>query len=1316
MTTPDLKELKKCANLCQDAMRCDQYSLQKRLRVLLKAGNTADPTTIQQWMLDLEQSLKKRQQRAINLPQPFFPEDLPVSEKRADLAALIAQHPVVIVAGETGSGKTTQIPKICLTLGRGISGLIGCTQPRRIAARTVAQRVANELTSPLGHIVGYKVRFSDRLSPDTYIKFMTDGILLAETQSDRFLEAYDTLIIDEAHERSLNIDFLIGYLKQLLPKRPDLKLIITSATIDTQRFSQHFNQAPVLQISGRTYPVEVRYRPLVSEQDEQDRNLIQGILDAVDEITAHDRQADTLIFLPGERDIRDTTEALHKHRLPHTEILPLYSRLSTTEQNRVFMDSPYRRIILATNVAETSLTVPKIKAVIDPGLARISRYSLRHKIQRLPIEPIARSSADQRKGRCGRVAPGLCIRLYSGEDYSLRPEFTDPEILRTSLATVILQMLALRLGDIYQFPFLDAPSPKLINDGFALLLELGAVDSRRQLTELGRQLARLPIDPKLGRMIIAAQQEGCLQEVLVIASALSIQDPRERPLEAQQAADLAQQIFLDEQSDFLSYVKLWNFLQEQAKHLSNNKFRQKCHEHFLSYLRIREWQDIHHQLTIQLKELGWRLNEEPATFEQIHRALLSGLLGNIGFKTESEQYLGARNLKFYLFPGSGLFKKSPKWVMAAELVETARLYARCAAKIAPEWVEQLAGHLCQHHYFEPHWEKTSTQVGAYEKVTLYGLTIVPKRKVNYGPLDPKLARTIFIQEALVNREYHCKFAFFTHNQELINEIEALEHKSRRQDILVDDLQIFNFYDQRIPEGVYSGKTFEQWLKQLSDPQLLFLKREDLMKHAGDSITAQAFPDHFLVNAEVDLALAYRFEPGHEQDGVTVTIPLPLLNQLHPEPFEWGVPGLLEEKVIALLRSLPKNIRKAFVPVPDVAKEIMEGLPQPKVSFREGGSFLEASAESLYTVLAKVCQRRLGQVLSEKSWQVESLPPHLLMNFQLVDNEGHYLGNSRNFEELQKKWGAYASEQCQLAMETVYTQRVENRALPVSSYEREHLTTWNFGDLPEQVSLVINGVKVQGFPTLLDRGDHVSLKIFDNPKLAQQEYRLGLSRLFWLSLPIKKWLKQLPFSPRLCLQYLKIGDCEQLKVDMLNTLIEGIFLAAPLPVRQQEFEQRLATGQQRLLPMAYEYVEHLVPILEEYHALTQKLALGNAKQAVLVEIRQHLQRLVYEGFVKEVSLVQLKQFPRYLKAVRIRLERWEYAPHKDVKKASQLQPLWEDYWQKQATLRPSAEKETYRWLLEELRVSLFAQELKTACPVSVAKVQKLWEELVQGEKE
>ncbi len=1273
--------LKTLSTLCSDVMRCDQFRFKKRIRNLKsRKGDIVQP--FEKLMADIEKSLKKRQRRFANLPQPQFPDDLPVSSQRQNIADLIAQHQVVIVAGETGSGKTTQLPKICLSLQRGVNGMIACTQPRRIAARAVASRVASELDTPLGNAVGYKVRFSDKLSSETYIKFMTDGILLAETQGDRFLDAYDTIIIDEAHERSLNIDFLLGYLKKLLPKRPDLKVIITSATIDTQRFSKHFNNAPVIEVSGRTYPVEVRYNPLADD----DEDMAQAIVDAVDEVTLHDRLADMLIFLAGEREIRETAEALAKHHLPNTEIVALYARLSAAEQNRVFNPSHQRRIILATNVAETSLTVPRIKAVIDTGFARISRYSIRNKVQRLPIEKISRSSANQRKGRCGRISPGLCIRLYSAEDYDLRPEFTDPEIIRTSLASVILQMLALGFGDVNNFPFVDPPNSKIINDGFILLLELSAVDDQRRLTQIGRQIAKLPIDPKIARMILAAAEQTCLKEILIIASALSIQDPRERPMDAQQAADLAQEQFRDELSDFLSYLKLWDFYHEHSKHLSTNKLRNLCRKNFLSYNRMREWIDIHKQLNLLVKESGWKINQADAGYNEIHEALLTGLLGNIACKADSD-YLGARQIKLNIHPGSSLFKKQPKWIMANELVETTRLYARSVAKINPEWIEPIAQHLCQTQYFEAHWQKRPAQVGAFEKVTLYGLTIIAKRKINYGPIDPKYSREIFIRGALVEGEYNTRAAFFKHNQELIADIERLEHKSRRQDILVDSEDVYVFYNKHIPEGIYSGKAFETWLAKDNNDKLLFLSREDLMKHAADNITAHVFPDYIYINSMI-LPLSYHFEPKHEQDGVTVKVPLALLNQLNPSNFEWLVPGLLEEKIIALLRSLPKNLRKSFVPVPDVAKDAIDTLKNPTVSFREGGSYLEYPKQSLIEALTRYCHRHLGKPVEQDIWNLENLPAHLLMNFQLVENleQSKVLAMGRDLVELQQKFGTHA------------TQNSQQQVADKSGLERDKLTKWDFGDLPEQVTLPLESITVQGYPTLIDQETHVALRVLDNPNKAQENFRSGLRRLFMLNLPTKKLQKQMPIDHKLCLQYMKIGkNCEQFKQDLLTTIIDSLFLTEPLPRTSTEFEQRLVSGKPKVMQLASEYAQHLSKVLEEYHQLTQNL--NKSTNPAIAEIKQHLKHLIYEGFIKDIPLNQLKHMPRYLKAIQIRLTRLVNDPQKDARKAAEIDKLWKKYQQ--------TKKAEQKWILEELRVSLFAPELKTAYPVSVQRVERMF---------
>ncbi|MCP4699206.1 MAG: ATP-dependent RNA helicase HrpA [Gammaproteobacteria bacterium] len=1288
-----------------DTMRCDRYRLQRRLdrlRTRMKAPVERDMAELAELADKIRQSIERRLLRVERLPVPSFPDELPVSERREEIAAAIVAHPVVVVAGETGSGKTTQLPKICLSAGRGAAGMIGCTQPRRIAARSIAARIADELKTDVGHAVGYKVRFSDRLSTDTYIKLMTDGILLAETQGDRFLNAYDTLILDEAHERNLNVDFLLGYFKQLLPKRPDLKLIITSATIDTARFSAHFNDAPIIAVTGRTYPVEVRYRPQAEPQenaqkekaekaDKNNRDLQQAILDAVDEISRSKTRGDILIFLSGERDIRETAEALRKHRLPDIEILPLYARLSAAEQNRVFKPGAKQRIVLATNVAETSLTVPRIYAVIDPGLARLNRYSARVKVQRLQIEKISRSSADQRKGRCGRLGPGLCIRLYSEEDYNLRAKFTDPEILRSSLAAVILRMLHLRLGDVADFPFIDPPAPRLINDGFKLLAELGAVDEKRKVTEIGRQLAALPIDPRIGRMILAAKEENCLKEVLIIAGALSIQDPRERPLDAQQAADEAQKIFVDERSDFLAFLKLWEFFSEQTKHLSQNKLRRLCVKHFLSYNRMREWRDIHQQLHTFVREAGWQPNQIPAAYQEIHCALLTGLLGNIAMKTEKEQYLGARGLKPAIFPGSSLFKKGPKWMMAAELAETARLYARCAAKIEPEWIERIAGDLCRRSYSEAHWEKRAARVAAFEQVTLYGLSVVVRRKVNYGPIDPKTSRELFIRAALVAGEYHTKADFYQHNHTLIKEIETLEHKSRRPDILADENELYEFYAARIPENIYSGVAFEKWRtrEERKTPRLLFLTRETLMRHAGAEVTAQAFPDSLSVKG-MALALQYHFEPSHPQDGITVQIPVQILNQLAPSRFDWLTPGLLKEKLIALMRGLPKSLRKNFVPIPDVAQTAYEMLMPGEVPLTEA--------------LGNYLHRISGIIIPADAWRMEDLPAHLRMNYRLVDEQDKPLGMSRDLRVLQQQWSEQAHARFQ--------------QLPGHPLERDHLKTWDFGDLPAKVTLDGQSIKLEGFPALVDKHEYADLKIFDNEKKAQRQHRAGLRRLFLLcAVPaLKKLRRQLPVTHTMCLQYATVDRCESLKEDFLFALADAVFLVNPLPVTQQAFEQRLKQGSLKIAAEAGPQAEVLKEALAGYHEVAKQFKgvfpLGKLK--TIKEIQAHTARLVYPGFLRETPFERMKHLPRYLKAVRYRLERLDHKPEMDARLAAEIAPLWRAYLQRGEQQRKAGIQDPrldeFRWMLEELRVSLFAQTLRTPYPVSVKRVEKAWSEL------
>ncbi len=1269
-------------------MLVDRRRLSRRLHTLRRRlrdnrGPSADEVAA--LGKDIERSRERVRRRRAALPTPNYPAELPVVEHRAAIAGAIEEHQVIVVAGETGSGKTTQLPKICLELGRGAAGLIGHTQPRRIAARSVAARIASELGCEPGGTVGYKVRFKDRVSPDSYIKLMTDGILLAEIQGDRYLEQYDTLIIDEAHERSLNIDFLLGYIKQLLPRRRDLKVIITSATIDTERFSRHFGDAPVIEVSGRTWPVEIRYRPLQGEdEDARDRDMQQAILDAVDELSRIDR-GDILVFLSGEREIRDTAEALRKHHPPHTEILPLYARLSAAEQNRVFSSHKGRRIVLATNVAETSLTVPGIRYVIDTGLARISRYSYRNKVQRLPVEKISRASANQRSGRCGRVAAGVAIRLYSEQDFNNRPEFTEPEILRTNLASVILNMALLGLGGVERFPFVEAPDKRQINDGYRLLQELGAADGERRITPLGRKLARLPVDPRISRMILEAGKTGCLREVLVIAAALTIQDPRERPLDAQQQADEAHRRFRDEQSDFLSLLNLWQHYEEQRRHLSQNRLRRECRKSFLSFVRLREWHEVHSQLLTLAREMELRPNQQPAGYDAIHRALLSGLLGNIAVKSDESLYQGARNIKLSIFPGSGLFKKRPKWIMAAQLMETTRLYAHTVARIDPAWVEPLAGELLRRSYSEPHWEKKPAQVAACEQVSLYGLIVQPRRRINYGPVDADEARKIFIHQALVQGEYHTRAPFFRHNRELVEEVEQLEHKSRRHDVLVDDDTLFAFYDERIPAGIYSGARFEQWRKRVErgNPRLLFLTRNYLMQHSAAHICGERFPDSIVVNG-LQLPVSYHFEPGHADDGVTLAVPVELLNQLQPERFEWLVPGLLEEKITALLRGLPKVVRRNFVPVPDYARACIEALaPDDK-------PLLEALSAHL--------RRISGETIPAEAWSPQDLPDHLLMNFRVTDSEGKTLATGRDLAGLQQSLGSHA--------------RSSFARRPRLELEREGITRWDFGKLPEMVEFERAGVPMRGYPALVDNEDSVAIRVFDTRQVADEAMRAGLRRLFMLGLADKmKYLRnRLPVSQTLCMQYAAIGRCDELKQDILTAVTDRVFIGEAAPVRDPAaFEQRREQAKGELVKCANELCELLAGILAGHHALSKQLkrAVSPAWIHAVSDLREQLSHLIYPGFVTRTHWPWLQQMPRYLSAMKLRMDKLQGGVDRDRENLRQFRPLWEIYLVRQEKACKSghhdAALEEYRWLLEELRISLFAQQLGTSRPVSIKRL-------------
>ena len=1237
--------------------------------------------------------------RAAAALHPSFDGTLPIHEAQDALSQAILQHPVVIVCGETGSGKTTQIPKFCLTLGRGIAGLIGCTQPRRIAARSVAVRLAQELQTQVGAGVGYQVRFHDRVSDRTAIKVMTDGILLSEIHQDRLLRRYDTIVVDEAHERSLNIDFLLGYLKQILPHRPDLKVIITSATLESDRLSRHFDGAPVIEVSGRTYPVELRWRPITANDAEEadDRDARTALLNAVDELAQESHDGDILVFLSGERDIRDAAEALRKHHPPHTEILPLFARLSFAEQDRVFKPSGGRRIVLSTNVAETSLTVPGIRYVVDAGLARVNRYSLRNKVTQLQVEKISQASARQRAGRCGRVAAGICIRLYDEKDFDARPPYTTPEILRTSLAAVILKMEALGLGRVEDFPFLDPPSARAIDDGYQLLGELGAFDSERTLTTIGRELAKLPIDPRIGRMLLAARQQACLSEMLIIASALSVQDPRDRPLEHRQAADQKHAQFQHAHSEFLAYLNLWRFFEEAVQHKkSNRKLAEFCREQFLSLTRLREWRDIHGQLHTLVAEMGMHLNSTPATHEQIHRALLTGLLGHIGQRDpEDGNYLGPRGVRFWINPGSRMQKSKPQWLMAAELTETTRLYARCIAHIAPEWIEPIAGHLLRHSYFDPHWDRNAAQVNAYEKVTLYGLTIVAKRRVRYGPIDPTEARRLFIRHALVLGEFETRAPFFEHNQRLIEDIVALEHKGRRQDVLVDEERLARFYDALLPAMVWSGERFEKWRRdaEREHPRLLFLERTQIMRHEAQHITEALFPDTLMLG-HVEHPLSYRFEPGHVLDGVTVSIPLVMLGNIEPEPLEWLVPGLIRDKITALLKKLPQRIRRDLVPLPPFITAFLEHYgPQ---------------SGSLTRCLAEFVQMRTGTALHAEEW-IE-VPMHLRMNLRLLDPAGNEVGSGRDLKTLREQWGAEA--------------RSALREIPDVGLTRSDLSNWDMGDLPVSLVLDRRGLKVPAFPAVVDKGENAAVQLVESEAEANQLTRRGILRLCLLELQplIKASSRSISGLTAMAMQYALLpGDAtlapsEALKGELAERAMLELIPESSGQIRTQAAYESLRDQVRtqwvgKLTEAAQSALLALKAYLEVRNALD--LVSAVALKDTVAEIRRHLDQLMYRGALRNTPLAQLKHFPRYLKAIVVRLQKLPEDRAGDAEKSRQLQRLQQPWARALEIQGPSVELEKFRWMMEELRVSLFAQALKTPYPVSGKRLQKYWETLTRS---
>ncbi|MFI9270184.1 ATP-dependent RNA helicase HrpA [Kitasatospora sp. NPDC052896] len=1284
----------------------DQQRLGRRLD---GARRVRKPEARQQIAVELAGEIAKAElrveQRRAAVPEISYPAELPVSQKKDEILAAIRDHQVVIVAGETGSGKTTQIPKICLELGRGVRGLVGHTQPRRIAARTVAERVAEELRSPLGEAVGWKVRFTDQVGQDTLVKLMTDGILLAEIQTDRELRQYDTLIIDEAHERSLNIDFILGYVKQLLPRRPDLKVVITSATIDPERFARHFGDAPIVEVSGRTYPVEVRYRPLLDESEDpesdeldRDRDQIQAICEAAQELQA-EGPGDILVFLSGEREIRDTADALNKLNLRFTEVLPLYARLSSAEQHKVFQRSSNRRIVLATNVAETSLTVPGIKYVIDPGTARISRYSHRTKVQRLPIEAISQASANQRKGRCGRTSDGICIRLYSEEDFLARPEFTDAEILRTNLASVILQMTAAGLGDIAAFPFLDPPDSRNIKDGVNLLHELGALDPaekdvRKRLTPLGRKLAQLPVDPRLARMVLEADRNGCVRDVMVIAAALSIQDPRERPTEKRQAADERHRRFGSETSDFLSYLSMWRYVREQQRELSSSAFRRMCKAEFLNYLRIREWQDIYTQLRTVAKQLGVTVTEphpdaEPDA-DRIHQSLLSGLLSHLGlYDVEKREYGGARGARFAVFPGSGLFKKPPRWVMSAELVETSRLWARINAKIEPEWVEPLAGHLIKRTYSEPHWEKKAGAVLAYERVTLYGMPIVAQRKVNYGRIDVELCRELFIRNALVEGDWETHHDFFAANRRMLGEVEELENRARRRDILVDDQTLFDFYDARLPEDVVSARHFDAWWKKArhDQPDLLNFEKSMLINDAADGITEADYPDHWQ-QGKLRFKLTYQFEPGSDADGVTVHIPLPVLNQVTAEGFDWQIPGLRAELVTAYIRALPKAVRRNFVPAPDYARAALR-----EVTDRQ---------EPLLPTLERILHRMSGVPIPPEAWDDERVPDHLKVTFRVVDGK-RKLAESKDLEDLRLKLKPKLKETLSSA--------ASGRGI-----EQTGLTAWP-ASLPvlqrtfEQRS---RGHSLRAYPALVDERESVAIRLFDTPEAQQQAMWDGTRRLLLLltNSPAKSIQGRLGNQAKLALSYNPHGSIPALFEDIVACAADRLMTLAGGPAWDEPaFGKLFDKVRADLYELSADTTIKTAGALIAFHRASTRLKTVSSPVllSAVNDIKLHLTSLVHPGFVTDSGWQRLPDLKRYLLAVDRRLEALPNHPQRDLQQLLKVQEVQRAYGELLAAVpagrQPSAELRQIRWMIEELRVSFFAQSLGTPSPVSEKRIMR-----------
>ncbi|GAB2884359.1 ATP-dependent RNA helicase HrpA [Uliginosibacterium flavum] len=1391
MSAPDLLDL---------VLTRDRLALHRALREL-KSRPRALADLPEALRGRFEKSIAARASRLEKLPQPRFPAELPVTQRREEIAKAIREHQVIIVCGETGSGKTTQLPKICLELGRGVAGLIGHTQPRRLAARATATRIAEELGSELGTEVGFKVRFTDHSQPNTYIKLMTDGILLAETQGDPTLSAYDTLIIDEAHERSLNIDFLLGYLRQLLPRRPDMKVIVTSATLDAERFARHFTidgkPAPVIEVSGRLYPIEVRYRPIEEEENDpvlkpliragvrvsapknrnQNRDLYEAIVEAVAELQRVG-PGDVLVFLPGEREIREAAEALRKDHPPGAEILSLFARQSAPEQARVFSRSNGRRVVLATNVAETSLTVPGIRYVVDAGLARLNRYSHRNKVEQLQIEKISQSAAKQRAGRCGRVSDGICIRLYDEQDFNRRPNHTEPEVLRCSLAGAILRMKSLRLGAVEDFPFIDAPSGRMIADGYQLLNELGAVDDSNELTAIGRELAKMPLDPKIGRMILAARDRGALREVLVIAAALSVQDPRDRPPEQPGTADQAHAKFrvapddkAEPKSEFLWYWNLWLAADEVWRHESSNKQKAWCKTNFLSWMRMREWRDIHTQLHELCAEHGWihktpkadkpeqkpakdavpaKADVKPASYEAIHKALLAGLLGHVGSKIEDASgpwvgaFNGARAIKFWPHPGSFMAKKVGRWLMAAELIDTSKLFARCIAKIEPEWLEEVGAHLLRKSVYEPHWEKAKGAVRAWERGVLHGITLYARRACNYDQEDPALCRELLIRDGLVGGEIDEAAArnmpFFQHNQRLITEIERLEQKMRRPDLLVDDALIEAFYDAQIPAEVTDLRMFEAWRKQAerANPKCLHLEREQLMRHEAAGVTSDKFPANFEVMGQ-KLKLSYVHQPRESDDGVTLTVPVAMLNQVPANRCEWLVPGMLEEKVTALLKTVPQRHRHRLQPISESTRAFLELV--------DAGEY--KPDEPLIKTLQRFVEERVSYKLDMASFRTENLNPHCFMNFRVIDEHGRVLEQSRDLAELRlhlREMAAAAFRAAQVAgslgaqlaaLNVAGKDEAGSKAasgkplqagaadksapggsagIPAEEDQPAHLsglTSWSFGPLPELLEVKVAGRNLIGFPALHDDGDSVSLRPYDTEEEAARVHRKGMVRLFALAMKDQvRAVERLPGLRELALQFMPFGTDIELKAQLVEATLIRTCLMDPVPVNPTDFNQRVLEAKTRVSLVAQELMRLVSTLVAEHASLQKRFASLKSFPELLSDVQGQVSRLLPKNFLVFWPFEKLALFPRYLKAIEVRIDKMRTNPGRDVQLMAEWKSLagpWEREWiamQRGCVTDPQLVE--FRWLLEELRVGLFAQELKTPMPVSVKRLQKIWE--------